>query len=97
MVALSKFKLRRHTPPVAHKYHPRNRPKRYHFGKIITFLATPAEVFFPGVLLYDAPPLPLPRVLACAHTSCTQPHGGRPCLSTQTPTSSPANPWAASP
>ena len=60
MVALSKFKLRRRTPPVAHKYRPRNRPKRYHFGKIITFLATPAEAFFPGVLLYDAPPLPFP-------------------------------------
>ena len=45
---------------MAHKYHPRNRPKRDHFGKIITFLATPAGVFFLGFLLYDAPPLLFP-------------------------------------
>ena len=45
---------------MAHKYHPRNRPKRYSFGKIITFLATPVEVFFLGFLLYDAPTLLFP-------------------------------------
>ena len=60
MVVLSRFKLRRHAPPMAHKYHLRNRPKRYSFGKIITFLATPAEVFFLGFLFYDAPPLLFP-------------------------------------
>lgn len=60
MIMLSKFKLHRHAPPVAHKYHPRNQHKRYSFGKIITFLATPAEVFFLGFLLYDAPPLLFP-------------------------------------
>ena len=60
MIMLSRFKLHRHAPPVAHKYHPHNRPKRYSFGKIITFLATPAEVFFLGFLLYDAPPLLFP-------------------------------------
>ena len=60
MVVLSRFKLRRHAPPMAHKYHPRNRPKQYSFGKIITFLATPVEVFFLGFLLYDAPPLLFP-------------------------------------
>lgn len=55
MVTLSRFKLHRHAPPVAHKYHPRNRHKRYSFGKIITFLATPAEVFSLGFCFTTLP------------------------------------------
>lgn len=60
MVVLSQSKLSLPIPPIAHEWHPRNQPKRYSFGKIITFLVTPAGVFFLGFLLYDAPPLPLP-------------------------------------
>ena len=55
MVMLSRFKLHRHAPPMAHKYHPRNRPKQYSFGKIITFLATPVEVFFLGFCFTTLP------------------------------------------
>ncbi len=40
---------------MAHKYHPRNRPKQYSFGKIITFLATPVEVFFLGFCFTTLP------------------------------------------